>query len=135
MRAPDPDTFEHDAGAAWVDGVLAAWDAVGEHRDVAAVTVSAMVPSLCGVDGDGRPVTPGLLYGDARGRTSDHGPAGGGMPAEVVGFARALAGRPGVAALWPAQAVAPRSGELVFIVDEAAAAGLSAGFRARHTST
>ena len=106
LRATDPDTFEHDAGAAWVDGVLAAWDAVGEHRDVAAVTVSAMVPSLCGVDGDGRPVTPGLLYGDARGRTDDDGPTGGGMPAEVVGFARALAGRPGVAALWPAQAVA-----------------------------
>ena len=32
-----------------------------------------MVPSLCGVDSAGRPVTPGLLYGDARGRT----PAGG----------------------------------------------------------
>jgi xylulokinase len=109
LRAPDPDTFEHDANAAWVEGVLAAWDAVGEHRDVAAVTVSAMVPSLCGVDATGRPVTPGLLYGDARGRSTDNETGtepGDGMPGEIVGFARALAGRPGVAALWPAQAVA-----------------------------
>jgi xylulokinase len=105
LRAPDPDTFEHDATAAWVDGVLAAWDAVGEHRDVAAITVSAMVPSLCGVDAAGRPVTSGLLYGDARGRGIDD-ESGNGMPGEVVGFARALTGRPRVAALWPAQAVA-----------------------------
>ena len=103
LRAPDPDTFEHDAGAAWVDGVLAAWDAVGENRDVAAITVSAMVPSLCGVDRAGRPVTPGLLYGDARGR--GHGD-GDGVAGEVVGFAAALADRPGVESLWPAQAVA-----------------------------
>lgn len=103
LRAPDPDTFEHDAGAAWVDGVLAAWDAVGENRDVAAITVSAMVPSLCGVDHAGRPVTPGLLYGDARGR--GHGD-GDGVAGEVVGFAAALADQPGVESLWPAQAVA-----------------------------
>lgn len=109
LRAPDPDTFEHDAGAAWVDGVLRAWDAVGENRDVAAVTVSAMVPSLCGVNSAGRPVTPGLLYGDHRGRSGPGGEdAGGktGVEGEVVGFAAALADEPGVEALWPAQAVA-----------------------------
>ena len=106
LRAPDPDIFEHDATAAWVDGVLAAWAAVGEHREVAAITVSAMVPSLCGVDAAGRPVTPGLLYGDARGRGIDDENPGDGMPGEVVGFVRALAHQPGVAALWPAQAVA-----------------------------
>jgi xylulokinase len=103
LRAPDPDTFEHDAAAAWVDGVMKAWDAVGENRDVAGVTVSAMVPSLCGVDQGGRPVTPGLLYGDSRGR--GHGGEDG-VAGEVVGFARHLARQPGVASLWPAQAVA-----------------------------
>lgn len=103
VHAPDADTFEHDARLAWVDGVLAAWDAVATGRDVAAVTVSAMVPSLCGVDKAGMPVTPGLLYGDARGRADFVSATGSG---ELLGFARALAGSPGVAALWPAQAVA-----------------------------
>ena len=103
LRAPDADTFEHDARAAWVDGVLAAWDEVGEGRDVAGLTVAAMVPSLCGVDAQGTPVTSGLLYGDARGRADA---VDGTVAGEVVGFARALVGQPGVAALWPAQAVA-----------------------------
>ena len=71
VEAPDPGRFEHDPKQAWIDGVLAAWDVVRSEagRPVAAVTVSAMVPSLCGVDAAGVPVTPGLLYGDARGRT------------------------------------------------------------------
>lgn len=103
LRAPDADTFEHDATAAWVDGVLAAWAAVAADRHVDAAMVSAMVPSLCGVDERGRPVTPGLLYGDGRGRTDHEGMAGMG---ESLGFAAALAHQPGVAALWPAQAVA-----------------------------
>jgi xylulokinase len=103
VHAPDADTFEHDARVAWVDGVLMAWDEVASGREVAAVTVSAMVPSLCGVDDTGMPVTPGVLYGDKRGRDSA---VGDGVGGEVVGFARALAGAPGVAALWPAQAVA-----------------------------
>ena len=73
--APDPSRFEHDPQQAWIDGVLAAWNSVrGEAgRPVAAVTVSAMVPSLCGVAAAGVPVTPGLLYGDARGRTQADG--------------------------------------------------------------
>ena len=68
--APSPDRFEHDPQQAWVDGVLAAWQGVraGVDQPVAAVTVSAMVPSMCGVDSEGAPVTCGLLYGDARGR-------------------------------------------------------------------
>ena len=122
--APDPGRFEHDPQQAWIDGVMAAWEHVSgaTGRPVAAVTVSAMVPSMCGVGSAGRPVTPGLLYGDARGQTparrSDA--ASGGSPdarpatdasagsteGEAVGFARWLAGRDGVEALWPAQAVA-----------------------------
>lgn len=34
---------------------------------VAALDVAAMVPSLSAVDAAGRALTPGLLYGDARG--------------------------------------------------------------------
>jgi len=130
--APSPDRFEHDPQQAWADGVLAAWQQVraGADPPVAAVTVSAMVPSMCGVDSAGTPVTPGLLYGDARGRTpagrcdggGDQGtasPPGSGSDAapatdasegstegEAAGFARWLAARDGVAALWPAQAAA-----------------------------
>jgi hypothetical protein len=53
-----------------VDGVLAAWEDVraGADRPVAAVTVSAIVLSMCGVDSAGVPVTPGLLYRAGRGR-------------------------------------------------------------------
>ena len=105
LRAPSPHVFEHDPVAAWRDGVLAAWSAVGGD-DVAAVTVSAMVPSLCGVDSDGTPVTAGLLYGDARGRDRTGTEDAGGVSGEIVGFARALRRETGVVGLWPAQAVA-----------------------------
>ncbi len=101
--APTPDVFEHDAALAWRDGVLEAWREVASGLHVAAVTVSAMVPSLCGVDGDGNPVTPGLLYGDGRGRSTS---GGGGVEGEFVGFAASLAVHDGVVGLWPAQAVA-----------------------------
>ena len=167
LVAPDPGRFEHDPQGAWIDGVLSALKEVRAgvpERSVAAVTVSAMVPSMCGVNSAGTPVTPGLLYGDARGRTpagrsvdadgSGSGPDPGSVPGtdaseestegeavgsvpgtdvseestegeavgsvpgtdasegstegEAVGFARWLAGRDGVEALWPAQALANR---------------------------
>ena len=134
--APDPGRFEHDPQQAWIDGVLAAWSDMSAGtagRSVASVTVSAMVPSMCGVDSAGSPVTPGLLYGDARGRTpagrsadtdgSDGSPDSGDGPGpvpgtdasegstegEAAGFARWLAGLDGVEALWPAQAAANRA--------------------------
>ena len=106
----DPGQFEHDPQGAWIDGVLDAWEQVGAGiagRPVAAVTVSAMVPSMCGVDSAGTPVTVGLLYGDARGRgVGSSAEATGG---EADGFARWLAGCDGVEALWPAQATANRA--------------------------
>ncbi|MYJ35872.1 MAG: xylulose kinase [Acidimicrobiaceae bacterium] len=106
----DPGQFEHDPQAAWIDGVLSAWEQVEAGiagRPVAAVTVSAMVPSMCGVDSAGTPVTVGLLYGDARGRgVGSKAEATGG---EADGFARWLAGCDGVEALWPAQAAANRA--------------------------
>ena len=80
-------------------------DARGDELDIRAVNVAAMVPSLCAVDGAGRPVSPGLLYGDGRG-------AGGDNPAdpssgEVVRFLEWLVRHhPDAAGYWPAQAVA-----------------------------
>ena len=45
-----------------------ALDALGSTIDAArASSVAAMVPSLTAVDADGRPIAPGLLYGDERG--------------------------------------------------------------------
>ena len=122
VHAPSPDVFEHDAGKVWRDGVLDAWGKVSEGLDIAAVTVSAMVPSLCGVDPEGRPVTPGLLYGDARGR-SESAEAGGesGVIGEMTGFARALAAQDGVAALWPAQAMANHALSGIAAIDTATA--------------
>lgn len=132
LIAPRSDRFEHDPRSAWIDGVLSGWSAVSAGHEVAGVCVSAMVPSLCGVDKDGEPVTAGLLYGDARGRhesvdplpvdalsidsqpinaqpidpvgESEQVPATG--FGEVAGFAKWLGAQPEVAALWPAQAVA-----------------------------
>ena len=155
--SPDAGRFEHDPREAWIDGVLSAWDQVRTGvpgRAVAAVTVSAMVPSMCGVDSAGSPVTPGLLYGDARGRTpagrssagadsdggSDYGgPDPGSVPGsvpgtdasegstegEAVGFARWLAGRDGVQALWPAQAVANRALCGVVAIDSSTAMAMA----------
>ena len=105
LRSPAPDRLEHDADAAWRRGVEEAVRRVWSGLDVRGVDVAAMVPSLCAVDGDGRPCTPGLLYGDARG-----GGAAGASPAEsgeLVGFLRWCAAEaPDAAGYWPAQAVA-----------------------------
>jgi xylulokinase len=105
LRAPAPDRLEHDADAAWRRGVEEAVREVWSGHDVRGVDVAAMVPSLCAVDDDGRPCTPGLLYGDARGAG-----ASGASPAEsgeLVGFLRWCAAEaPDAAGYWPAQAVA-----------------------------
>jgi xylulokinase len=105
VSSPAPDLFEHDADKAWRRNVRAAYRRVSEGLDVKAVNVAAMVPSLCAVDGRGRPITPGLLYGDARG-----GVVEGKTPAEsgeVVSFLRWCASEaPQAAGFWPAQAVA-----------------------------
>jgi xylulokinase len=105
LETPAPDLFQHDADKAWRRNVRAAFRKVSEGIDVRAVNVAAMVPSLCAVDRRGRPLTPGLLYGDARG-----GPVTGRTPAdsgEVVSFlAWCAQAAPEAAGYWPAQAVA-----------------------------
>ncbi|MGH3551157.1 MAG: xylulokinase [Mycobacterium sp.] len=106
LRVPTPDRLEHNADAAWRQGPLAALEQLA-RRDARAVAVSAMVPSLTAVDSDGRPVTPGLLYGDSRGRvrgadTDQPFPVG-----EAGEFLRWTAAEaPDAAGYWPAPAVA-----------------------------
>jgi len=110
VLSPAPDLLEHDALRAWCRSPRMALAEVGATApQVAGVCVASMVPSLAVVDGRGIPRSPGLLYGDARGRVADRhaGPGGAaGMPdAEgFVGWAAREA--PGAAGYWPAQAVA-----------------------------
>jgi xylulokinase len=93
--------MEHDAERVWRRAPRRALAALGDIRP-AAVAVAAMVPSLTAVNSRGRPLTPGLLYGDSR---ADDGGAEGG--AEVEGFLRWTVGAaPEARGYWPAQAVA-----------------------------
>lgn len=109
LRVPAPDRLEHDADEAWRQGPLTALDRLA-RPDARAVAVSAMVPSLTAVDAAGRPITPGLLYGDGRGRVpvaidasvTVLPPAG-----ETAKFLRWTAAQaPDAAGYWPAPVVA-----------------------------
>ena len=124
LRVPAPDLLEHDADEAWRRGPLTALDQLGV-ADARAVAVAAMVPSLTAVDAAGRPVTPGLLYGDDRGRAP--GADNQLLPAlgEAAEFLRWTAAEaPGAAGYWPAPAVANHAlaGEAVIDVATAATA-------------
>jgi xylulokinase len=101
---PAADRMEHDADEAWRRGPQTALARL-VAADPVAVAVVAMVPSLTAVDAEGVPRTPGLLYGDARGRPEgDTGPSDG---REALGFLRWQAARyPDAFGYWPAQAVA-----------------------------
>src|SRR5580700_4625721 len=71
LLSPAPDLLEHDAGRAWRRGPLQALAAVRSPGDpLDGVCVCSMVPSLTAVDRRGRPRSPGLLYGDGRGRAA-----------------------------------------------------------------
>ena len=115
IRIPAPDQFEHDPTQAWCDGPRAALDALNLDVAPAGVSVCAMVPSLAAVDAHGTPLTPGLLYGDARGQ----GEPTSGNPAEtgeLVSFLQwAKATAPDAAGFWPATTMANHalSGEAV----------------------
>jgi xylulokinase len=105
LRVPAPDRLEHDADEAWRRGPLAA---VAELRrpDARAVAVTAMVPSLTAVDDVGTPLTPGLLYGDSRGR-GQAGTATTFLSGEAVEFLRwTVQQAPDAKGYWPAAAVA-----------------------------
>jgi xylulokinase len=107
LRVPAPDRLEHDADEAWRRGPLAALDQLGSP-DARAVAVAAMVPSLTAVDSAGNAITPGLLYGDSRGRVPA---AAAQLPLPAVGEAAEFlrwtaAEAPEAAGYWPAPAVA-----------------------------
>jgi xylulokinase len=114
LKAPEPDQLEHEAGRAWRQGPLKALaELAARAPEPAGVCVASMVPSLTAVDARGRPIGPGLLYGDARGRRSEQVGLGPGraevsavMP-DAIGFLRwAVKEQPDAAGYWPAQAVA-----------------------------
>jgi xylulokinase len=121
LLTPAPDHLEHDAGQAWRRGPLRALAQVATGvGDVAGVCVTSMVPSLTAVDRRGIPRSPGLLYGDARGRElSGPGRGSEGGPGQeesgdtdavmpdAGGFVRwAVREAPAARGYWPAQAVA-----------------------------
>jgi xylulokinase len=123
LRVPAPDRLEHDADEAWRRGPSAALDRLAPGPDVRAVAVSAMVPSMTAVDAEGRPLAPGLLYGDGRGRVpgADNRP----LPAlgEAAEFLRWTAAQaPGAAGYWPAPAVANHALAGEAVIDFATAA-------------
>jgi xylulokinase len=104
FHVPSPLRFEHDAAIAWHTGPQRALAGLGDV-DPRGVSVAAMVPSLTAVDVDGVPVTPGLLYGDERGRTERVTPIA--EAGELMQFLRWQAGqKPDARGYWMAQAVA-----------------------------
>lgn len=107
VRTPAPGQFEHDVDRAWRDNVLGAWGQVAPAGEVAAVNVSAMVPSLGAVTQTGAAAGPGLLYGDGRGQREGHDPTQPGDSGELLAFlAWHAAAAPDAVGYWPAQAVA-----------------------------
>lgn len=123
LRVPAPDRLEHDAEAAWRRGPSAACNELIQQPGIAAVAVSAMVPSMTAVDDAGMPITPGLLYGDGRGRT----PGGDVQPLPALGeaaeFLRWTAEQaPAAAGYWPAPAVANHALAGQAVIDIATAA-------------
>ena len=119
--------FEHDALATWWEAPrLALQQVLASHaaHAVQAVAVSAMMPSVAAVDGTGRPLGEGLLYGDGRGlQQGSADPTASDEMAQLSGWAARHA--PGAAGYWPAQAVANASlgGEGVADLASAFAAG------------
>jgi xylulokinase len=87
LIVPAPDQMEHDATQAWRRGPRRALAALGAV-DARAIGLASMVPSLAAVDTRGRPLTPGLLYGDVRGRRPGPDRTGAGERGEAVGFLR-----------------------------------------------
>jgi xylulokinase len=119
------DHMEHSALAAWRRGPLRAFSLVrdalagslttpsgaAEPAYIAGLCVAGMVPSLTAVDRRGIPRTPGLLYGDARGRGAPGavvpGDGHGATMPDAEGFLHWTAQQmPEAFGYWPAQAVA-----------------------------
>lgn len=116
LRIPAADRMEHDADRVWRRGPRMALRKLGPLEiEPTAIAVAAMVPSLTAVDRKGIPLTPGLLYGDARGRSAQSpeepvDPADPSGTGEAAGFLKWTAEQaPDAHGYWPAQAVANRA--------------------------
>jgi xylulokinase len=108
VRTPEPDRLEHDARRAWRSGPRQALATVLREApgQVTGVSVSSMIPSLTAVDRRGVPRSPGLLYGDARGRSADAA-AGSPITGEFAAFLDWTREQvPDAHGFWPATAVA-----------------------------
>ncbi len=126
------DRLEHDAALAWRRGPRRAFAAVSSELDgpAAGVVVAAMVPSITAVSRRGRPLLPGLLYGDARARDTASGGDQDGAQHDngeeqdegtrMLGWA--VRERPHAAGYWPCQAVATHALSGIPVVDTATAA-------------
>jgi xylulokinase len=103
--------FEHDALASWWEAPRSALKQAAAAARPQAVAVSAMMPSAVAVDGTGRPLGPGLLYGDSRAGPSGTGPSGDPTTSdEMARLCAWVAARyPGAEGYWPSQAVANAS--------------------------
>ncbi len=106
VRAPNAGCFEHDVNQAWRSGVVEALRRVAGDLTVAAVNVAAMVPSLGAVNGAGRALGPGLLYGDKRGEHATDSTQPGDSGELLAFLAWQAAEYPDAHGFWPAQAVA-----------------------------
>ncbi|MBA2610295.1 MAG: xylulose kinase [Actinobacteria bacterium] len=106
VRTPAAGCFEHDVNQAWRSGVVEALRRVAGNLTVAAVNVAAMVPSLGAVDGAGRALGPGLLYGDKRGEHASDSTQPGDSGELLAFLAWQAAEYPDAHGFWPAQAVA-----------------------------
>jgi xylulokinase len=119
--------LEHDAPASWWEAPRSVLrQALGAGRP-RAVAVSAMMPSVTAVGPGGRPLGPGLLYGDGRPAPSPAGVTGDPTASDEMArlCAWVAAHHPGAEGYWPAQAVANASlgGEGVTDLASAFAAG------------
>nr|WP_293333245.1 FGGY-family carbohydrate kinase [Mycobacterium sp.] len=121
LRVPTPDHLEHDADEVWRRAPAAALDQLA-GTDAKAVAVSAMVPSMTAVDATGRPVSPGLLYGDSRGQVANAAEVPLPAVGEAAEFLRWTAAHaPDAAGYWPAPAVANYALAGAAVIDSATA--------------
>jgi|SRR5580698_228175 xylulokinase len=94
--------FFHNALSVWHRQARRAVAAM-QRPGIAGIGVVGPTPSLAAVRADGAPISPGLLYGDSRGRS---GTKGSSVTGEAGGFLRYLRqGHPDADGYWPVQAV------------------------------
>ena len=136
VGTPTADLLEHDVAQAWRRGPRKAFASVSAELDgpPAGVVVTSMVPSITAVDRRGRPLLPGLLYGDGRAREAasegnpDPSPGGEREQGRRM-FEWAVAQHPGAFGYWNCQAMATHALTGVPAVDAATATSFGGLFK------